>query len=64
VVTGVAQAYDSRCRWLPKLTGLVRVSLTDADRSFLIGFEAGDPDWSLFPVAGAERLPAPRDEVW
>jgi len=43
-----------------ELTGLVQASLTDADRSFLLGFEAGDPDWSLFPVTGADRLPAPR----
>jgi hypothetical protein len=43
-----------------ELTGLVQASLTDADRRFLLGFEAGDPDWSLFPVAGADRLPAPR----
>lgn len=43
-----------------ELTGLVQASLTDADRSFLLGFDAGDPDWSLFSVAGADRLPAPR----
>ncbi|MBM3955867.1 MAG: nucleotidyl transferase AbiEii/AbiGii toxin family protein [Planctomycetes bacterium] len=43
-----------------ELIGLVHASLTDADRRFLLGFEAGDPDWSLFTVAGADRLPAPR----
>jgi hypothetical protein len=43
-----------------ELTGLVKASLTEAERAFLLGFEAGDPDWSLFPVAGADRLPAPR----
>ena len=43
-----------------ELTGLVQASLTAADRSFLLSFEAGEPDWSLFPVAGADRLPAPR----
>ena len=43
-----------------ELIGLVQTSLTDADRRFLLSFEAGDPDWSLSPVAGAERLPAPR----
>ena len=43
-----------------ELTGLVKASLTEAERAFLLGFEAGDPDWSLFPVAGADRLLAPR----
>lgn len=43
-----------------ELTGLVQASLTEADRSFLLSFEAGDPDWSLLSVAGADRLPAPR----
>lgn len=43
-----------------ELTGLVNASLTEAEQAFLLGFEAGDPDWGLFPVAGADRLPAPR----
>jgi hypothetical protein len=43
-----------------ELIGLVNASLTEAERVFLLGFEAGDPDWALFPVAGADRLLAPR----
>ena len=34
--------------------------LTPSERAFLLSFEEGSPDWSLFPAAGAERLPAPR----
>lgn len=43
-----------------ELTAAVRTSLTPAERTFLVGFEEGSPDWSLFPATGAERLPAPR----
>lgn len=43
-----------------ELTAAVRASLTPAERTFLVGFEEGSPDWSLFPVTGAERLPATR----
>jgi predicted nucleotidyltransferase component of viral defense system len=42
-----------------ELTAKVRTSLTPTDRAFLLSFEKGSPDWSLFPAAGAEKLPAP-----
>jgi len=31
--------------------------LTPIDRAFLVSFEAGDPDWSLFPFPDAQHLP-------
>jgi hypothetical protein len=43
-----------------ELTAAVRASLTPSERAFLLSFEEGSPDWSLFPAAGAERLPATR----
>jgi hypothetical protein len=43
-----------------ELTDAIRASLTPSERAFLLSFEEGSPDWSLFPAAGAERLPAPR----
>jgi hypothetical protein len=45
---------------LAELTSVVLSSLADAERKFLLSFESGSPDWSLFPVAGADNLPAPR----
>jgi hypothetical protein len=45
---------------LAELTSVVLSSLADAEKKFLLSFESGSPDWSLFPVAGADRLPAPR----
>ena len=32
-------------------------------RRFLIGFEAGEPDWSLLAIPKADRLPAVRWRV-
>jgi predicted nucleotidyltransferase component of viral defense system len=32
--------------------------MPDAHRKFLIGFKRGEPDWRLFDIAGAEKLPA------
>jgi hypothetical protein len=43
-----------------ELTAQVKASLTPTERAFLLSFEEGSPDWSLFPEAGAKMLPAPR----
>jgi predicted nucleotidyltransferase component of viral defense system len=32
--------------------------MPDDHRRFLVGFEAGDPDWSLLPISKADWLPA------
>jgi predicted nucleotidyltransferase component of viral defense system len=40
-----------------QLVTIIHKNLTDADRRFLHSFEAGEPDWSLFPLAGLEALP-------
>jgi len=52
--------YASHEATLAELVAVVSGSLTEPERRFLVGFEAGEPDWSLFPGAGADRLPAPR----
>jgi predicted nucleotidyltransferase component of viral defense system len=40
------------------LINIVNSSLSDKDRSFLLTFKRGDPDWDLFPVAGLKDMPA------
>jgi len=45
---------------LERLVTALRGSFTDDDRAFLLSFEAGDPDWSLFPIAALDELPAPQ----
>ena len=34
--------------------------MTDEDVRFLLSFKQGAPDWALFPLPGADRLPAVR----
>lgn len=41
-----------------KLIETVISSLSDLDRSFLLSFKRGDPNWDLYPIAGLEDLPA------
>ena len=38
----------------------VMSSLSEKDRTFLLSFKRGDPDWDLFPAAGLRDLPAVR----
>lgn len=38
----------------------VMSSLSEKDRTFLLSFKRGEPDWDLFPVAGLRDLPAVR----
>lgn len=52
--------YDDHQTTLARLVFELRRSLTDDDRAFLLSFEAGDPDWRLFPIAALEDLPAPQ----
>lgn len=42
------------------LPALVRSSLTDADKQFLLDFKRGVPDWSLLPIEHVKDLPAVR----
>ncbi len=41
-----------------ELIEIVNSSLSDSDRTFLLSFKRGNPDWDLFPVAGLKDLPA------
>ena len=53
-------SYDDHDITLKRLVSTLRESLSDDDRAFLLSFEAGDPDWSLFPIAMLAELPAPQ----
>jgi predicted nucleotidyltransferase component of viral defense system len=41
-----------------RLVSEVKAHMTDTDRSFLLSFKGGTPDWSLFPHDGLKDLPA------
>lgn len=53
-------SYDDHVATLNRLVETIRSSLTQNDRAFLVSFEAGDPDWSLFPIEGLAELPGPQ----
>ena len=50
--------YDDFENTRKKLIETVTSSLTDPDRSFLLSFKRGDPDWDLFAFAELKDLPA------
>jgi len=39
-----------------ELINTVNSSLSERDRSFLLSFKRGDPDWNLYPIAGINEL--------
>ncbi|GJL65499.1 MAG: hypothetical protein NPIRA05_04700 [Nitrospirales bacterium] len=41
-----------------KMITLIHERLTERQRTFLLSFKRGEPDWSLLPFDGIERLPA------
>lgn len=41
-----------------ELIVIVNSNLSDSDRSFLLSFKQGNPDWDLFAVAGLKDMPA------
>lgn len=53
-------SYSDHVATFERLVQAIRSSLTDDDRGLLRSFEAGDPAWDLFPLAGLADLPAPQ----
>ena len=43
-----------------RLVREIHACLRPEDRALLLSVKNGEPDWSLFPIAGLERLPAVR----
>lgn len=41
-----------------RLAPMIRTSLTQNERKFLMSMKDGQPDWTLLPLPGIERLPA------
>ena len=53
-------SYDDHVVTLERLVKAIRSELTEDDLAFLRSFEAGDPAWDRFPLAGLAELPAPQ----
>jgi predicted nucleotidyltransferase component of viral defense system len=41
-----------------RLLETINSSLTETDRTFLLSFKRGNPDWDLYPVTGLKDMPA------
>lgn len=41
-----------------RLIKTINSSLTETDRTFLLSFKRGNPDWELFPLSGLNKMPA------
>ena len=57
-MTDTAFTYEDFEATRENLINIVNTSLSEKDRSFLLTFKRGDPDWDLFPVAGLKDMPA------
>lgn len=53
-------SYEDHVATLDRLVAAVDTALDDKDRRFLESFEAGDPEWSDFPLPAIRELPAPQ----
>ena len=57
-MSDIAFTYEDFENTREKLIETVNSSLSGPDRSFLLSFKRGDPDWGLFPVAVLKEMPA------
>jgi len=57
-MTDTAFTYEDFEATRENLINIVNSSLSEKDRSFLLTFKRGNPDWDLFPVSGLKDLPA------
>ena len=57
-MTDTAFTYEDFEATRENLINIVNSSLSEKDRSFLLTFKRGNPDWDLFPVAGLKEMPA------
>ena len=57
-MTFVEFTYEDYEQTRKRLIEAIQQHLSDTEKKFLLGFENGEPDWSLFPVKNAKDLPA------
>jgi len=57
-MTAAEFSYEDYKQTRAKLLETIQKRLTDDDKKFLLSFEMGQPDWSLFPHSVLKNLPA------
>lgn len=59
-MTFVPFTYENHRSTFERLKTAVLMALDDADRAFMLSFETGDPDWTLFPLESLQTLAGPQ----
>ena len=57
-MSDITFTYEDFERTRKQLIEKINSILTETDRTFLLGFKRGNPDWNLFPVTGLKDMPA------
>lgn len=57
-MSDIAFTYEDFEATREKLVKAVNSSLSETDRSFLLSFKRGNPDWNLFPIPRLNEMPA------
>lgn len=57
-MSDITFTYEDFERIRKQLIEKINSILTETDRTFLLGFKRGNPDWNLFPVTGLKDMPA------
>lgn len=57
-MTSVSFSYNDYKQTRSALLEIIQKRLTEKDKKFLLSFEKGEPDWSLFSIMKAKDLPA------
>lgn len=57
-MSGITFTYEDFESTRKRLIETINSSLTETDRTFLLSFKRGNPDWDLYPVTGLKDMPA------
>lgn len=57
-MSGISFTYEDFEATRERLIKMVNSGLSEKDRSFLLSFKMGTPEWDLFPLPGLKELPA------
>jgi len=57
-MSDITFTYEDFERTRKQLIETINSILTETDRTFLLGFKRGNPEWILFPVTGLKDMPA------
>jgi len=57
-MSGITFTYEDFESTRKRLIETINSSLTETDRTFLLSFKRGNPDWDLYPIAGLKNMPA------